>query len=243
MEGVYLPGCCVGVIEAPYHIHYSPSSTLLLCVHPRYNLFAHSPALHTLSHCTSYPLFYFLFVSYFILTIFVYIYIYSLVFCFIVFIAFMLLCFFLFFFCTFHWADLSWLTFHYLLYPVWLCMWQIIKNLEPWTLNLIVCTQSSRVQETQTPSWQQHLHTNTHTHRMQATDLLGWKTACCLPSRVCSEIAWSLCLLVPMFFTTLMTTFLMTHVFEREGNLPLKKVNRKPYVQWMAEQIELMQIN
>ncbi len=26
------------------------------------------------------------------------------------------------------------LTFHYLLYPVWLCMWQIIKNLEPWTL-------------------------------------------------------------------------------------------------------------
>ncbi len=47
----------------------------------------------------------------------------------------MLLCFIL-FFCTFHWADLSWLTFHYLLYPVWLCMWQIIKNLEPWTLNL-----------------------------------------------------------------------------------------------------------
>ncbi len=43
----------------------------------RYNLFAHSPALHTLSHCTSYPLFYFLFVSYFILTIFVYIYILS----------------------------------------------------------------------------------------------------------------------------------------------------------------------
>ncbi len=38
--------------------------------------------------------------------------------------------FFFFFFCTFHWADLSWLTFHYWLYPVWLCMWQIIKNLE-----------------------------------------------------------------------------------------------------------------
>ncbi len=36
------------------------------------------------------------------------------------------------FFCTFHWADLSWPTFHYWLYPVWLCMWQIIKNLEPW---------------------------------------------------------------------------------------------------------------
>ncbi len=28
------------------------------------------------------------------------------------------------------------ITFHYLLYPVWLCMWQIIKNLEPWTFNL-----------------------------------------------------------------------------------------------------------
>ncbi len=41
------------------HIHYSPSSTLLLCVHPRYNLFAHSLALHTLSHCTSYPLYLF----------------------------------------------------------------------------------------------------------------------------------------------------------------------------------------
>ncbi len=24
------------------------------------------------------------------------------------------------------------LTFHYWLYPVWLCMWRIIKNLEPW---------------------------------------------------------------------------------------------------------------
>ncbi len=55
-------------------------------------------------------------------------------FCFIVFIAFMLFLFYYYvvvFFCTFHWADLSWLTFHYLLYPVWLCMWQIIKNLEP----------------------------------------------------------------------------------------------------------------
>ncbi len=66
-----------------------------------------------------------------------YLYIYSLVFCFIVFIAFMLFVFYYYFyflfFCTFNWADLSWLTFHYLLYPVWLCMWQIIKNLEPWT--------------------------------------------------------------------------------------------------------------
>ncbi len=38
--------------------------------------------------------------------------------------------FFILFFCTVHWADLSWPTFHYWLYPVWLCMWQIIKNLE-----------------------------------------------------------------------------------------------------------------
>ncbi len=93
-------------------------------------------------HCTLYliahltPYFISLFVSYFILTIFVYIYTLS-CFCFIVFIAFMLFLFYyhvLFFLsCTFHWADLSWLTFHYLLYPVWLCMWQIIKNLEPWT--------------------------------------------------------------------------------------------------------------
>ncbi len=64
-----------------------------------------------------------------------YLYIYSLLFCFIVFIAFMFFlshyyCYFFYFFCTFNWADLSWLTFHYLLYPVWLCMWQIIKNLE-----------------------------------------------------------------------------------------------------------------
>ncbi len=45
---------------------------------------------------------------------------------------------FLFFFCTVHWADLSWPTFHYWLYPVWLCMWQInknLENLEPWTKN------------------------------------------------------------------------------------------------------------
>ncbi len=39
------------------------------------------------------------------------------------------------FFCTVHWADLSWPTFHYWLYPVWLCMWQIIKNLEPLKLH------------------------------------------------------------------------------------------------------------
>ncbi len=51
---------------------------------------------------------------------------------------FILLSCFIFLSCTFHWADLSRLTFHYLLYPVWLCMWQIIKNLEPWTLSRCV---------------------------------------------------------------------------------------------------------
>ncbi len=40
---------------------------------------------------------------------------------------------FIIFFCTVHWADLSWLTFHYWLYLVWLRMWRIIQKLEPWT--------------------------------------------------------------------------------------------------------------
>ncbi len=81
-----------------------------------------------LFHCTFYSIFYFYFILFYIfflifyLTL-TYIYIYSLVLCFV----------FILFFCTVHWADLSWPTFHYWLYPVWLCMWQIIKNLEPWT--------------------------------------------------------------------------------------------------------------
>ncbi len=54
--------------------------------------------------------------------------------CYFYFILYLISIIFLFIFCTFHWADLSWPTFHYWLYPVWLCMWQIIKNLEPWTL-------------------------------------------------------------------------------------------------------------
>ncbi len=101
--------------------------------------------LHILLHCTLYliahltPYFISLFVSYLILTIFVYIYTLS---CFLFHSFLLLLCYFFFILlscfiflsCTFHWADLSRLTFHYLLYPVWLCMWQIIKNLEPWTL-------------------------------------------------------------------------------------------------------------
>ncbi len=97
----------------------------------------HSHALHTLSHCTSYPLFYFI-ICFLLHSHHICIYIYSLVFLFHSFycfyVIFILLSCFIFLSCTFHWADLSWLTFHYLWYPVWLCMWQIIKNLEPWTL-------------------------------------------------------------------------------------------------------------
>ncbi len=80
-----------------------------------------------LFHCTFTPYFifycfFFFFFSYFFYLTLTYIYIYSLVLC---------LIFFFFFFYTVRWADLSWPTFHYWLYPVWLCMWQIIKN--PWT--------------------------------------------------------------------------------------------------------------
>ncbi len=91
--------------------------------------------LHILSHCTSYS-FYFIICSLFHSHLYLYIYIFSCV-------MFHCLCYFYFlfyyyyyyfFFCTFHWADLSWPTYHYGLYPVWLCMWQITKNLEPWTL-------------------------------------------------------------------------------------------------------------
>ncbi len=90
-----------------------------------------------LSHCTSYSLFYFI-ICFLFHSHHIYIYILSHVlfhsfYCF--YVIFILLLFL--FFCTFHWADLSWLTFHYLLYPVWLCMWQIIKNLEPWTLSAL----------------------------------------------------------------------------------------------------------
>ncbi len=94
---------------------------ILIFINPQYTV------LHILSHCTSYSLFYFIICSYFHSHL--YLYIYSFVLCFIAFFLFCIL-----FFCTFHWSDLSWLTFHYWLYPVWLCMWQIIKNLEPWTL-------------------------------------------------------------------------------------------------------------
>ncbi len=94
--------------------------------------------IHSILYCTFYliahlTLFILLFVPFFILT---YIYIYillcyvSLFYC-LCYFYFLFYYYYFFFFCTFHWADLSRPTFHYWLYPVWLCMWQIIKNLEP----------------------------------------------------------------------------------------------------------------
>ncbi len=97
---------------------------ILIFINPQYTV------LHILSHCTSYSLFYFIICSYFHSHL--YLYIYSLVLCFIVL---LLLCYFILFnfFALSIERNLSWLTFHYWLYPVWLCMWRIIKNLEPWT--------------------------------------------------------------------------------------------------------------
>ncbi len=102
-----------------------------------------------LSHCTSYT-FYFIICSLFHSHL--YLYIYSLVLCFIVLLLMLFLfsilsLLLLFFFCcTVHWADLSRPTFHYWLYPVWLCMWQIIKNLEPWTTSVHETALESTVQ-------------------------------------------------------------------------------------------------
>ncbi len=87
---------------------------------------AHFISLHILL-----ILFYYLFPFSFS-PIFIYIFSCVMFHCFIAYVIFIVLLLLLFyFFCTFHWADLSWPTFHYWLYPVWLCMWQIIKNLEP----------------------------------------------------------------------------------------------------------------
>ncbi len=118
-----------------------------------YNLFAHSLAhpcfllifiIHSILYCTFYLIahlthFILLFVPFFILT---YIYIYILL-CYVsllmLFLLYFLFYYYNFFFCTFHWADLSWPTFHCWLYPVWLCMWQIIKN-QPTNLIYIYLT-------------------------------------------------------------------------------------------------------
>ncbi len=108
-----------------------------MCTSPVQPICTFSCTAHFISlHILPLILFHYLFLTSF--SPYLYIYIYSLVFLFHSFycfyVIFILLSCFIFLSCTFHWADLSWLTFHYLLYPVWLCMWQIIKNLEPWTL-------------------------------------------------------------------------------------------------------------
>ncbi len=69
--------------------------------------------VYCIAHCTLYLFFICIY-------FFTYIYIYSLVLCYV--------------FCTVHWADLTWFTFHYWLYSVYLSMWRIK---EPWTLNMI----------------------------------------------------------------------------------------------------------
>ncbi len=118
------------------HNHYSPSSTLLLCVHPRYNLFAHSHALHTLSHCTSYPLFYFI-ICFLLHSHHICIYIYTLsCFCFIVFL--LLLCYFYFiimFYFSFLHFPLSGPVLTNISLPIIPCMIvYVTNNKEPWTL-------------------------------------------------------------------------------------------------------------
>ncbi len=94
---------------------------ILIFINPQYTVLH----IYLIAHLTPY-LFLFSFSP-----IFIYIYIYIL-FCYISLLFFVISIIIIYLFCTFHWADLSWLTFHYWLYPVWLCMWQIIKNLEPW---------------------------------------------------------------------------------------------------------------
>ncbi len=107
-----------------------------MCTSPVQPICTFSCTAHFISlHILPLILFHYLFLTSF--SPYLYIYILSRVlfhsfYCF--YVIFILLSCFIFLSCTFHWADLSWLTFHYLLYPVWLCMWQIIKNLEPWTL-------------------------------------------------------------------------------------------------------------
>ncbi len=103
---------------------------LLIFINPQYTV------LHILSHCTSYS-FYFIICSLFHSHLYLYIYIilcyvslfYCLCYFYFIFYFIIIIIFFLHF-------PLSGpvLTFHYWLHPVWLCMWQIIKNLEPWII-------------------------------------------------------------------------------------------------------------
>ncbi len=108
-------------------IHYSPSSALMLCVHTRYNLFAHPS-------CTSQFILIFIkstvdciahFTPYFILPIFTYIYIYSLVLCFIFY--------FIFLHCPLSGPVLTYISL--LIIP---CMIVYVTNKqEPWTLPVL----------------------------------------------------------------------------------------------------------
>ncbi len=108
----WTPFCLQNCLDFPWHWFNKVLETFLRDFGPYWH-YSITQLLQICRHIL-------LFVPIFILT-YIYIYIFSCV---------MFHCF-IFIFCTVHWADLSWLTFHYWLYPVWLCMWRIIQNLEP----------------------------------------------------------------------------------------------------------------
>ncbi len=112
-----------------------------------YNLFAHSLAhpcfllilstVYCIAHFISLHILHFLFYYLFPFSfspIFIYIFSCVMFHCFIAYVIFMFyfIIIIIYFFALSIEQDLSRPTFHYWLYPVWLCMWQIIKNLEPW---------------------------------------------------------------------------------------------------------------
>ncbi len=108
---------------------------MLLCVHTRYNLFAHSSCtsvfilifinpqytvLHILSHCTFYSLFYFIICSYFHFYSHLYLYIFSCVM----------------FHCFIYFFALSGPVLTYISLLIIPCMiLYVTNNKEPWTLN------------------------------------------------------------------------------------------------------------
>ncbi len=90
------PYCCYVCIPGTTCLH-------ILLAHPCLYYYLLSPpytVLHILFYCTLYSLFFLL-----IFILFLPLFIYN------------LLCY-VSFFCTVHWADLTWFTFHYWLYPV-----------------------------------------------------------------------------------------------------------------------------
>ncbi len=72
------------------------------------------------------------------------------------------------------------LTFHYWLYSVWLCMWRIIKNLEPWVYSVqlfqVLCLND--INHLNVLSWQ---GLNAH-----ANDKLSWQRAA-----VACQLSWA----------------------------------------------------